>query len=403
MLGRHKKGQFLPWKLGGNILLSIISILVFFCGAELLARLQYTPQKYEHSKTFIYDKEKVFGLKKNHTGNYKESEYTTNSFGYRGKEISVKKPRNTKRILMVGDSVTFGDGVSNEETFSYLLEQSLNEYFSGNDEETTVEVINTGVPGNSTYQEYYDLKRALKFDPDLIILQVTLNDIIEPYAKWIFADMGMEEGVMETISHDFILGEKDLPYLDYFFRQHSAFYLFLKDMSVRIRFKDLTGQNIPQKALHQESYDIDLLITDPEGPVVTEAWENIFGWIRRMLNMARERDIPFVLLTVPYDLQLTLEEELAYPQQELREFAEKEGIQYVGMLETLWPLLVANQGGEKDFNQIISEWRSDSSSRLIQNFWNVFFYDYVHPTDIGHDLIRSMLLPVILDALLPSS
>jgi len=403
MLGRKKGKQLFLKGLGINLLLSVSSVAIFLAGGELLARLQYTPQKYEHPGTFIYDKEKVFALRKNYRGTYKDSEYSTNSHGYRGNEISVEKPRNKKRILVVGDSVTFGHGMSDEQTYPYLLEQSLNEYYAEQGEETSVEVINTGVPGNSTYQEYYDLKRGLKFNPDLIVLQITLNDIIEPYAGWIFKDMGMEEGELETISHEYILGQNDLPYFDYFLRQHSAFYLFLKDMNARIRFMDLTGNNIAEKAANEEQYNMGLLVNEPDGPIVTEAWRNIFEWIRRMIKMAEERDIPLVLLATPYDFQFTLERELAFPQQKMREFASEEGIYYVDMLEALCYLLVEREGEEKTFNQIIAEWRSDSSSKLIQDFWEIFFIDFVHPSAIGNGLITNILQPVILNALNPSA
>ncbi|KKW38861.1 MAG: hypothetical protein UY85_C0021G0011 [Candidatus Peribacteria bacterium GW2011_GWB1_54_5] len=100
-----------------NLLLCAGSIIFFFGGAELIARIWYTPQKYEYTGMFEYDREKVFGLKKNATGLYWGGAYTTNSYGFRGKEIPLEKPANTVRVLVVGDSVSFGHGVNDNQIF----------------------------------------------------------------------------------------------------------------------------------------------------------------------------------------------------------------------------------------------------------------------------------------------
>jgi len=381
-----------------NLLLCAGSIIFFFGGAELIARIWYTPQKYEYTGMFEYDREKVFGLKKNATGLYWGGAYTTNSYGFRGKEIPLEKPANTVRVLVVGDSVSFGHGVNDDQIFSYILEQSLNEYLVEQESAIAAEVINTSVPGNSPFQEYHDMKRGLAFSPDIIVLQITLNDIIEPFARWIFRDMGMEEGDLEIISHDYVLGIHNISNLDHILRQRSALYLFLKDIAARIRFKDPTGANIAQKAAQKENFNAALLVLEPENPEVIEEWENALSWIRHMTALAREQDIPFVILATPFDFQLTLEKKFAYPQQKLREFSEEKDSYFVDLLDILWLLLVEQTDKEKTANQIIAEWRQDGS-RLLQDFWEVFFLDYDHLSAAGHELVASVLQPVILNAL----
>ena len=47
-----------------------------------------------------------------------------NSHGTRGREFSVEKPPNTFRIVSLGDSKTFGWGLSEEETYSGLVDYS---------------------------------------------------------------------------------------------------------------------------------------------------------------------------------------------------------------------------------------------------------------------------------------
>ena len=54
----------------------------------------------------------------------KKVTYTTNSLGMRSKEVDFSKGH----ILLVGDSVTFGLGVNNNETVSHYLEKINNEH-----------------------------------------------------------------------------------------------------------------------------------------------------------------------------------------------------------------------------------------------------------------------------------
>jgi lysophospholipase L1-like esterase len=96
-----------------------------------------------------------------------------NRFGMRGAETVMAKPQNVWRIAIVGDSVTYGLGVEADETFASLLESRLNETGIG-----PVEVLNFGVPGYSTFQEYVLLKnRVLRFDPDLVVVTFTPDDV----------------------------------------------------------------------------------------------------------------------------------------------------------------------------------------------------------------------------------
>src|SRR3989338_5125678 len=61
----------------------------------------------------------------------REDQATTcnsNSFGFRGKEFTREKRRGVYRIIAIGDSCTFGVGVSDDEhTYPALLEKKLNE------------------------------------------------------------------------------------------------------------------------------------------------------------------------------------------------------------------------------------------------------------------------------------
>jgi hypothetical protein len=87
------------------------------------------------------------------------------------------KPDGTFRIAVVGDSFSFGPFLQIEDTFPKRLERIL----SMNRKQSAAEVLNFGVPGFSTYHEIAITRTALSYAPDLLILQITLNDIaVEP-------------------------------------------------------------------------------------------------------------------------------------------------------------------------------------------------------------------------------
>ena len=106
------------------------------------------------------------------------------SQGLRDREYAIPKPEDTLRILVLGDSVTFGTGVSRSETFPKRLERNLRS------QGKQVEVINAGINGYTAYNEvHYYLSEMRKFEPDIVVLAVVLNDAVNPRLHWgVFAE-----------------------------------------------------------------------------------------------------------------------------------------------------------------------------------------------------------------------
>lgn len=105
--------------------------------------------------------------------------YEVNSAGFRDVEHSLKKKPGVSRIMVIGDSFTFGMGVNLEDTYPKQLERFLNRA------NVTCEVINCGVIGYNMWQHYEMLERkVLPNNPDLVILGVFEDDIgvsVRPY------------------------------------------------------------------------------------------------------------------------------------------------------------------------------------------------------------------------------
>ena len=96
-----------------------------------------------------------------------------NRYGFREREFAVPKPPGACRIMVLGDSFTWGRYVSLEERYTSLLEVSLDQAYP----DKQIEVLNFGVPGGPTTLERDSLRdyRAL-VEPDLIVVGFVLND-----------------------------------------------------------------------------------------------------------------------------------------------------------------------------------------------------------------------------------
>ncbi len=119
-------------------------------------------------------------LRPNQTYHYGSKEFAvdirTNRYGLRGPEPVVPKPEGTFRILMLGDSFTFGFPVKDPEVFSAIIEQQLKA------QGLQVDVVNGGVSGDSPTLHYVSLRdQYLEFDPDLVVLWYDLGDLQEDH------------------------------------------------------------------------------------------------------------------------------------------------------------------------------------------------------------------------------
>jgi hypothetical protein len=92
---------------------------------------------------------------------------STNRLGFRGPEISVQRVPGVSRILMLGNSFTYGWGVDFESTWPRLLQDDLKALGK------SIETVNLATPGTSA-RELIDIgERAISLlKPDLVIISV---------------------------------------------------------------------------------------------------------------------------------------------------------------------------------------------------------------------------------------
>jgi hypothetical protein len=99
--------------------------------------------------------------------------FSHNSWGFRGSQEYGRKGA-AYRVLLLGDSFTYGVGVNDDQTFAHYLQENFTA------KKLAVEVINAGNPGKGTDYELRLLKTwGSKIKPDLVVLCFFLNDFFD--------------------------------------------------------------------------------------------------------------------------------------------------------------------------------------------------------------------------------
>jgi lysophospholipase L1-like esterase len=147
------------------IIQNILAIMVgtFLCGLAVVAfEFFFSPYRHLPINGFVNGKRYTWGhLVEN------------NRYGFRERNFQQPKPSDTYRVMVLGDSLTWGVGLSVDERYTAIAEKLLNEAFP----EKNFEVLNFGMPEAPTTKER-DVLAKLKDDvkPDLIVVGFCLND-----------------------------------------------------------------------------------------------------------------------------------------------------------------------------------------------------------------------------------
>ncbi len=181
-----------------------------------------------------------------------------NRFGYRDGQIKPKRP-DRYRIIVIGDSFTFGAGIEERDRFSNLLEEELG---PGH------EVLNFGTPAHNLPQHLRTLDRALTFRPDFVLLQLYEND---------FETRGMIRPTAYT------LPEKPES------RWLRSIILYQLFNTALVRFQQTIGLS------EEYSHYLARHLRDPDSPEAREA----FGMLRTFIAKCRAASVPVGTVLFP--------------------------------------------------------------------------------------------------------
>jgi len=118
-----------------------------------------------------------------------------NRFGFRERDFQTPKPEGVFRVMVLGDSFTWGVGIANRQRYTDQLEKILQERYP----DRRIEVLNFGVSGGPTTRERDILQEHVDaVEPDLVIVGFCINDpqpksqrysIEAEKYEWIFATL----------------------------------------------------------------------------------------------------------------------------------------------------------------------------------------------------------------------
>lgn len=141
-----------------------------------------------------------------------EIAFRTNSHGLRGAEISVPKQPGVFRIVVLGDELVLAPHTSEEETFCDVLDKQLQD-----SSQLKVEVVNAGVPDFCPLLSYLQLRHLLlSLEPDLVVLQLSPNDVIDDGTKRRHTELGLGDIPLASIHPQLLTTPKTKPLSEHF-------------------------------------------------------------------------------------------------------------------------------------------------------------------------------------------
>jgi hypothetical protein len=193
-----------------NIALTIGSLLAFYGTLEVGTRILWTHETPEaHEGVVLRGKNREYM----HQGVF----YRTNSDGIRGVDVPPKQP-GERRILLLGDSFVWGDGLIESDTISQQLQRRLDVARPG------YRVINAGIPGYDTQDELRQLRRlAPVYEPDTVVLFFFTNDVVASTGN--IADGGMSVSWKQNLKETLRMNSKFFAFIYYVYKDWITSYL----------------------------------------------------------------------------------------------------------------------------------------------------------------------------------
>ena len=274
-----------------------------------------------------------------------------NSHGLRDREHEFEKPPDTFRIAVLGDSFAEAVQVPMQAAFWSVLERKLSDCpaFA----KSKVEVINFGISGHGTTQEYLTLRHyGWKYDPDLVLLAFyTGNDVRNnsralegsPYRPYFFHD-----GNKLVLDDEFRkLPDFTLERARWISRRNdliNASRILQLARELYNRFKKQGNSETVQAGA--EIGINDAIYLPPENRDWKAAWRVTEAILRMMHRETKSRGAEFWIVTLTTGIQVHPDralrrrvmtrlgvENLLYPDRRIEKFARQDGISIISLVE----------------------------------------------------------------------
>lgn len=217
-----------------------------------------------------------------------------NRFGFRDKDYAYTKRFNVCRIAILGDSMTYGLGASEQDTYPRILEQLINQ---NNKSGTLFEVMNMGTVGygSAQYKNLY-FYLAKKFNPDLILIGLHLQT--DPFEA-LYQEKNKTYIVLKALPDTLI------PYAPHqFIKDHSLFWLFFLQQYYGFvqRFQQDWTEILPQ--MGADSHIIYHTQIDRKSPVMGSEMDLTEEAIDAITADAGDQNVNVVTIGIPAKEQI---------------------------------------------------------------------------------------------------
>jgi len=316
------------------------------CKRELIRRSLKTSAYYRQDPILGWQPNSNVRGTHNQPGSFSTT-FQTNTLGLRDRDYPLEKSAAT-RVVVLGDSFTWGWGVNDDEIYTERLEALL----------LNTEVINLGVTAYSTGQEldYFKLK-GVPYRPDIVLLAFCLNDFeeVENWRSWLEKTRSGNAMVQLT--------NKEMgPSFRTWMAEHFYLYRFIID---RINTSKPLVNFLVKIGLKSELSGYEALDTNLRPalknytPEFVQHLERTKGYLRVLRDEVRSLQARFIIVLVP-SLQavedVAFHHAIAYttyepedfdlwkPYRLVEAFAEEEHIEIINPLPSF---LTAGSNGEK--------------------------------------------------------
>ncbi len=334
---------------------TFVAVFVFFIGC-ILVEMCLRLFGFTHINHNTFDSKNLIIFKPNSVFTVKDICYSAdikiNSFGFHSKEYPFEKPKNTFRIVILGDSFVEAAQVPLEKTFFVQLEEKLNEMSTGTQR---YEVIALGKSGHGTLKNLvFAREYGLKFQPDLIIENFITNDLEEDFFDIQNLHAHETEGQYDALSlriDSLPENKKKVLFVKHFIFEKSILLerLWMNGVIVKSGLKK-SAQPLDTSAQFSEAKNVETLLQvllDPQGKIAQNMWDIQSKSLSTFSNFIKQNKTRFLVvhLTEGFFIEPTLRGEWNASPDDIQNFstssvkdhlqtiAEKEGFAFFSTQE----------------------------------------------------------------------
>ncbi len=233
-----------------------------------------------------------------------------NSMGFYDSEHTIEKPTGVFRILGLGDSFTYGDGATFEQTYLRRVENMLNDRPG---DHPHVEIIKAGISKFFPEAEKLLLEHyGLPYQPDLVLVGFLPNDIIDTHHGIDAVNVEMNGYLTTRYAHQ--LGSAGI-----WLFMHSDAARIMLTRYVQYRLKHGYGDSWPDVYRANGRHEDD--------------WQEVESQYKQMDELARSHHAKFVITHIPQ--RGPWEPQHAYPGKRLARWSARQAISFIDTFPAL--------------------------------------------------------------------